>query len=452
MAERTLEERLRSGTRLSREQALSIVRQCADQLDRRGLHAGHLTLADISLSEAAAGGPVGARLTDKLVRQVEGERPNVGLPGSGDAEYLSPEEILGAAKVLQSDQFSLAVIAYQLLCGRLPFNGGSLSLLFYEMCTSDPVAAHLANPELNGETSQVLEQAMAKDPTKRFPSCRDFANALANALPAMQPAPSATPVSPVPVFPDLPPARRRRLGDEDEPRRASKTISTVLKTGLIVIAVLVLLALGAWFSNWNRKQNLPVQAMDPQASPATPPPASSAQTSSSQTTPAPAPAPARLEADRSVAGVRGQEKQNPVNEPEPQADASIDFMSVPSGAQISIDDHNYCTAPCTLTLAAGRHVLQAKLQGFSPAQRIFHTPEEKSVMVALEESVGTLIVTSVPSGASVSLDGKDMGRTPLTLRVKPGQHRLDGFLGAEHRPQTVYVQADAIQGTSFDLR
>jgi hypothetical protein len=140
----------------------------------------------------------------------------------------------------------------------------------------------------------------------------------------------------------------------------------------------------------------------------------------------------------------------------PNADGSafVEMLTEPPGAHITIDGRPTvtCTTPCSLELAAGRHVLTAELTGFASTNRIFHVPEERSLVIAMPQNVGTVVVTSNPVGAAILLDGKDAGHAPITLHVRSGQHRLDAMYGAFAQQRMLDVQVDTIQGANFDLR
>ena len=106
--------------------------------------------------------------------------------------------------------------------------------------------------------------------------------------------------------------------------------------------------------------------------------------------------------------------------------ADVDLLSEPPGAQMVVDNRpdRTCTAPCTLSLSNGRHTLSTQLPGYTPAQRIFNVPEDNSVFAALDKSTGTLVLTSIPAGSTIVIDGKNSGHTPATLHLTPGDHRL----------------------------
>jgi hypothetical protein len=134
--------------------------------------------------------------------------------------------------------------------------------------------------------------------------------------------------------------------------------------------------------------------------------------------------------------------------------ADVELLTEPPGARIVVDNRPDlgCTSPCTLVLPPGRHVLSADLPGFGEARRIFHTPDDRSILISMNRTTGTLLVTSTPTGATLLLDGHDAGRTPTSLQLSPGQHRLDAFLGSQVQQKIVHVQADTIETMIFDLR
>src|SRR4029077_16797372 len=80
-----------------------------------------------------------------------------------------------------SDQFSLAVVAYELVSGKLPWPSDNLLLMVTPIVqgTIHPVAPLR---QLDPDVDVVLGRALAKQPQDRYPSTRDFADALAVAL------------------------------------------------------------------------------------------------------------------------------------------------------------------------------------------------------------------------------------------------------------------------------
>ncbi len=98
----------------------------------------------------------------------------------GTPTYMAPEQWEGSP-VSASDQYALAVMAYELLAGRPPFQGPLLQVMYQHVHTPPPPPSTF-NPRLNAEIDTVLSHALAKKPGERFASISAFARALQEAL------------------------------------------------------------------------------------------------------------------------------------------------------------------------------------------------------------------------------------------------------------------------------
>ncbi len=101
----------------------------------------------------------------------------------GTPIYMSPEQ-WNNRPVFASDQYALAVMAYELLTGIPPFEGGPLSVMFAHI-HQKPWPIHNLNPLLPTTVDPVLQRALAKNPEERFPTVAAFAQAFQNAFPAL---------------------------------------------------------------------------------------------------------------------------------------------------------------------------------------------------------------------------------------------------------------------------
>jgi eukaryotic-like serine/threonine-protein kinase len=99
----------------------------------------------------------------------------------GTPHYMSPEQVRGSKSIdLRSDLWSLAVVAYRALAGRLPFEAEAFGELLISICT-DPIPPPSRDaPELGPDVDRFFERALARDPAKRFGSMRDMAMAFAD--------------------------------------------------------------------------------------------------------------------------------------------------------------------------------------------------------------------------------------------------------------------------------
>ena len=93
---------------------------------------------------------------------------------SGTRPYMSPEQWRGRAQSAATDQYALAVVAHELLAGRLPFMGNDIGMLRMAVMHDAPEQIETISKSAN----DVLQKALAKDATNRFPTCRKFISAL----------------------------------------------------------------------------------------------------------------------------------------------------------------------------------------------------------------------------------------------------------------------------------
>src|SRR5579863_4874058 len=98
---------------------------------------------------------------------------------SGTAPYLSPEQLRGKAGPA-SDQYALAVVVYEWICGKPPFQGPFLEVAVQQISVPPPPLREQL-PEISPAIEEVVLRALAKEPERRFASIEDFALALQDA-------------------------------------------------------------------------------------------------------------------------------------------------------------------------------------------------------------------------------------------------------------------------------
>jgi serine/threonine-protein kinase len=100
----------------------------------------------------------------------------------GSPAYMSPEQIKAEKIDGRTDQYSLAVVAYELFSGRKPFEAETLSSLVYKIAQQPPPPLETVPPQLAGRVGPVLFRALAKEPEARYRTCMEFVAALEASL------------------------------------------------------------------------------------------------------------------------------------------------------------------------------------------------------------------------------------------------------------------------------
>jgi hypothetical protein len=101
---------------------------------------------------------------------------------SGTPSYIAPEQATGGALTGATDRYSLAVMAYRLCAGQLPFNGTAVMDVLYSHVHHIPAPASFHNPGLQPAVDAVLSKGLAKVPTQRWATCTEMVDALEAAL------------------------------------------------------------------------------------------------------------------------------------------------------------------------------------------------------------------------------------------------------------------------------
>jgi tetratricopeptide (TPR) repeat protein len=99
----------------------------------------------------------------------------------GTPHYMSPEQIGGEPLDPRSDLYSLGVVCYEMLSGRVPFDGSTRSILYAHTHTPPPSFRETVGPGLPSPLEGVVDRALAKHPADRFSSAGQFATALSEA-------------------------------------------------------------------------------------------------------------------------------------------------------------------------------------------------------------------------------------------------------------------------------
>ncbi|MGY1920274.1 serine/threonine-protein kinase [Pseudomonas tolaasii] len=190
----TLKERIAAG--LTPEQGLAYIRQIASALGYA--HAQGLVHRDVKPANILFRADGTAVLSDFGIAKSLDDRTQFTQAGFavGTPSYMSPEQARGQEIDGRADLYALGVVLYEILVGKLPYNGTD---------ALSTALAHLTEPlpELpvhHGRYQDVLRKLLAKDPAERFPDAAALLRAL-DQLPAD--SPEATLVRPLPIPPSV---------------------------------------------------------------------------------------------------------------------------------------------------------------------------------------------------------------------------------------------------------
>ncbi len=182
---RTLEDALKETGRLTATRAAEILRQIVAALEEaHSKHVVHRDLkpANVMLVKRADGREL-IKVLDFGIGKIIGETGSSVSAVMGTPSYASPEQLqLGNQIDSRSDIYSLGVILYRCLSGRLPFRGASVNELIQMQLTATPTPLGELRPETPVDIERLVSRMLAKDPADRPQSAREVAMAFDRAL------------------------------------------------------------------------------------------------------------------------------------------------------------------------------------------------------------------------------------------------------------------------------
>ena len=160
----------------------------------------------------------------------------------GTAAYLSPEQARGAGIDGRSDIYSLGVVLYEMLTGRVPFEGDSALATAYMHILQQVVPPSLLNPEVPGPLETIVMRCLAKDPDDRYVNASDLALDLRRFLAGQE-------VRTMDIEVTEPPSLAAPIVRSSQPRARRRGVAVLVIAPLIA---LLGVAAGWWLSaNWD---------------------------------------------------------------------------------------------------------------------------------------------------------------------------------------------------------
>ena len=156
---------------------LSIIARCAEALNHaHGLNIVHRDIKPANIMYDPDTDIV--KVTDfGIARVTDSSKTKTGMV-LGTPSYMSPEQLAGKKIDGRSDLFSLGVTMYQMTCGRLPFEGESMTQLMFRIANEPHPNIMEYNPALPEWMKDLVDHALAKDAEERFQNGLEFSAAI----------------------------------------------------------------------------------------------------------------------------------------------------------------------------------------------------------------------------------------------------------------------------------
>lgn len=247
---RTLKDRIRQEGHLSVSESLRVAREIAEALAHA--HANNLVHCDIKPHNILMMADGHAKVADfGIARAVTESTMTYSGNVVGSVHYFSPEQAKGTMITPKSDVYSLGVVLYEMLTGKLPFTGDNPVSIAVKHLQEEPVPVRQIDPSIPPVVEAIVSKAMSKDPAMRPTSAelvQDIRQAERMLMTGAQPVnmmpqdPDATQVLPrVQPQQNIPPRRASQEDYEDDEPKKEKSI---FKSKKFIIGLLMVLFAG----------------------------------------------------------------------------------------------------------------------------------------------------------------------------------------------------------------
>ncbi|MBI5901120.1 MAG: protein kinase [Rhodocyclales bacterium] len=185
----TLEPFCSPSTLLPVDRLVEMIFKCTRALDyafragitHRDIKPANILLANPADSPDHVGGDI--KISDFGAAMMTGaDQTRTQVSGVGSPAYMSPQQVRDHPLDHQTDIYSLGVVMYQLLSGRLPFQSTSNYGMIYQICNTDPPPPSTFRSDLPASLEAVVARAMQKEVQARYQSWEEFSHDLAQSF------------------------------------------------------------------------------------------------------------------------------------------------------------------------------------------------------------------------------------------------------------------------------